>query len=154
MVLLFEAETCSRCGGSGHYSYCQRYGTTCFKCAGAKQVLTKRGRVAQALYTSLLSRPAYTLQPGDQIWDIVVTMGGDIGSKWYHVESVERKDDGTLFIGCQGMGFAGINPNKLTRVRLRDKERLANVKMIALAYQDILSKNGKEPAWLKTIAWG
>lgn len=28
-------ETCSRCGGSGHYSYCDMYGTRCFKCAGS-----------------------------------------------------------------------------------------------------------------------
>lgn len=27
---------CTRCGGSGHYSYCQRFGTTCFKCDGNK----------------------------------------------------------------------------------------------------------------------
>jgi hypothetical protein len=27
---------CTRCGGSGHYSYCERFGTTCFKCDGNK----------------------------------------------------------------------------------------------------------------------
>src|SRR5207249_1748734 len=47
--LFFESETCSRCGGSGHYSYCQRYGTTCFKCGGRTTVLTKRGEAAQRL---------------------------------------------------------------------------------------------------------
>src|SRR5260370_38124710 len=26
--------SCPRCGGSGHYSYCQMYGTTCFQCRG------------------------------------------------------------------------------------------------------------------------
>lgn len=33
--------TCSRCGGSGHYSRCQMYGTTCFGCAGKGDVATK-----------------------------------------------------------------------------------------------------------------
>lgn len=34
---------CDRCGGSGHYSYNQISGTTCFKCAGLGQVKpTKR----------------------------------------------------------------------------------------------------------------
>lgn len=34
---------CNRCGGSGHYSYNQISGTTCFKCAGRGQVApTKR----------------------------------------------------------------------------------------------------------------
>jgi hypothetical protein len=26
---------CGRCGGSGHYSYCSMYGTTCFGCRGS-----------------------------------------------------------------------------------------------------------------------
>lgn len=46
MELKFERETCSRCSGSGNYSYCQSYGTTCFKCHGAKEVLTKRASLA------------------------------------------------------------------------------------------------------------
>lgn len=25
---------CTRCKGTGHYSYCPRYGTTCFRCDG------------------------------------------------------------------------------------------------------------------------
>jgi hypothetical protein len=29
------ARTCRRCGGSGHYSYCPQYGTTCFGCWGS-----------------------------------------------------------------------------------------------------------------------
>jgi hypothetical protein len=27
---------CTRCGGTGHYSYNMRHGTTCFKCSGNK----------------------------------------------------------------------------------------------------------------------
>lgn len=38
-------KTCSRCGGTGHYSYNQMYGTTCFKCNGMKYLLpTERQR--------------------------------------------------------------------------------------------------------------
>lgn len=32
---------CSRCGGSGHYSRCQQYGTMCFGCKGKGQTLPK-----------------------------------------------------------------------------------------------------------------
>lgn len=46
----FETVTCSRCGGSGHYSYCQMHGTTCFKCGGTGKQLTKRGQVAANWY--------------------------------------------------------------------------------------------------------
>lgn len=52
-----ETVTCSRCCGSGNYSWCQRYGTTCFKCGGRKAVLTKRGAAAAALLDRLRSKP-------------------------------------------------------------------------------------------------
>jgi len=29
-----ENDVCSRCNGSGEYSYSQKYGTVCFKCGG------------------------------------------------------------------------------------------------------------------------
>jgi len=45
-ILKFEREPCTRCGGSGEYSYCEMYGSTCFKCEGKGQSLTKRAKVA------------------------------------------------------------------------------------------------------------
>ena len=30
--------TCNRCGGTGHYSYCTMYGSTCFGCSGNRVV--------------------------------------------------------------------------------------------------------------------
>lgn len=89
MALLFESETCSRCGGSGHYSYCQRYGTVCFRCQGNKQTLTKRGTAAQAYYIGLLSLPVSQLVPGMKIRDIGMTNGGDIFNQWLTVERIE-----------------------------------------------------------------
>lgn len=166
MSLLFEAVTCSRCGGSGHFSYCQRYGTTCFKCGGQKQVLTKRGRIAQALYTRLLSKPLYALQPGDQIREYGLTMGGDSFVAWYQVERIRKDElnpgwvvemarvarDGK--ITDERTSFGGLNLGHVFRVRLQDKARLANIQMIALAYQSVLSQCGKEPKWYRTVAWG
>jgi len=34
-------ESCHRCGGSGHFSYCQMHGTTCFQCGGTGRVRVK-----------------------------------------------------------------------------------------------------------------
>ena len=48
MTSVFETETCSRCGGSGNYSYCQTHGTTCFKCGGSGITYTTRGAAARA----------------------------------------------------------------------------------------------------------
>jgi DnaJ-class molecular chaperone len=42
----FEHVTCSRCGGSGHYSFNLMYGTVCFKCHGRGWCYTKRGAAA------------------------------------------------------------------------------------------------------------
>lgn len=36
-LLLF----CTRCGGGGQYSYCQSYGTRCFKCHGVGKIMPK-----------------------------------------------------------------------------------------------------------------
>lgn len=43
----YERTQCSRCDGTGHYSYNPINGTTCFKCGGAKEVLTKKGAEAK-----------------------------------------------------------------------------------------------------------
>jgi hypothetical protein len=99
MALLFENETCSRCGGSGQYSYCQRYGTTCFKCAGLTVTLTKRGTAAQVYYRSLLSKPVSELQPGMIIQTDGITMGGDLYTTWATI--TEIKPDTTFYNGVQ-----------------------------------------------------
>lgn len=63
----FETEPCSRCNGTGAYSYCQTYGSKCFKCGGNKIVLTKRGAVARAYLDELCTVSAGSLKIGDRI---------------------------------------------------------------------------------------
>lgn len=63
----FETEPCTRCGGSGSYSYCQMYGTTCFKCSGRGRSLTKRGHAAVAFLRQLRSRKGADVRLGDCI---------------------------------------------------------------------------------------
>jgi hypothetical protein len=86
----FERVTCSRCGGSGSYSYCQRYGSTCFKCAGKKEVLTKRGAAAALYMNNLLSRPYAEAKVGDTIRCSGVTVGGGVYSYWGKIVEIER----------------------------------------------------------------
>jgi hypothetical protein len=85
----FETQTCSRCGGSGNYSYCQTYGTTCFKCRGKGRVYTKRGAAAKAYLLELRSKPGSAIKPGDRVWETIVTNGGAVGNAWYKVETIE-----------------------------------------------------------------
>ncbi|HET9564656.1 MAG TPA: hypothetical protein VFP27_09155, partial [Mycobacterium sp.] len=66
--LVYEMKSCSRCGGSGHYSYCQMYGTTCFKCGGRKRTLSAAGSKAslaiKAFIAEHFSVPVEKLTPG------------------------------------------------------------------------------------------
>jgi hypothetical protein len=67
MATVFETVTCTRCGGSGKYSYCQMYGDTCFKCGGTGKQLTKRGAAASAFLRSLRTVKASTVKFGDAV---------------------------------------------------------------------------------------
>jgi len=63
----FEMQSCSRCGGSGNYSYCQSYGTKCFKCHGTKVCYTAKGAAAAKYYAESLKVPVETLKVGDLV---------------------------------------------------------------------------------------
>lgn len=76
--LLFESKTCSRCGGSGTYSYCQRYGTTCFGCGGRGVTLTKRGAAAQAFLNASRLVAITDLVAGDVVYTTGITLGGGV----------------------------------------------------------------------------
>jgi hypothetical protein len=65
---LFEHDVCGRCGGTGHHSRCEMYGTICFGCAGSGWKLTKRGRAAQDFLNARRMVPAETIRVGDLLW--------------------------------------------------------------------------------------
>jgi len=58
LIALGHKTTCGRCGGSGHYSFCQQHGTTCFGCNG-------RGLVATELSVQLLETVQTQVQAGE-----------------------------------------------------------------------------------------
>lgn len=53
-------ETCSRCGGSGRYSWCQMYGDKCFKCGG-------KGEFAAALTAKTLDAARTKVESGELV---------------------------------------------------------------------------------------
>ena len=63
----FEIQDCTRCGGSGRYSYCQMYGDTCFKCGGTGVILTRRGNAAFSYYRNLFETQASNIVAGSYI---------------------------------------------------------------------------------------
>lgn len=157
-VTTFECETCSRCGGSGEYSYCTMYGTTCFKCRGAKRVYTKRGAAAKAYLRTLRSRKASELKVGDKIkWN---GLGKPV---FVTIESIEAHDfakHGGSITRDETTGeykYSGpkdaiqIKTNKVTfscvaldseyEVLLSEEEQQATFAK-ALEYQNTLTKSG------------
>jgi hypothetical protein len=74
----FEIKTCGRCGGSGHYSYCQRYGTRCFGCGGTGVTHTKRGAAAMTFFMDSLKVPLGSLAVGDKMRSEVMGMDSSV----------------------------------------------------------------------------
>lgn len=93
----YERQTCGRCGGSGQYSYCQMYGSTCFGCNGTGKRLSRRGRAAQAIIRALrdgfCNRPIETIEPGQRV---------NINGRWRTITEVRRGDDAGFSYGESG----------------------------------------------------
>jgi hypothetical protein len=60
MALKFDTTECSRCGGSGRYSYNQIHGDRCYGCGGTGQVYTKAAVAAKKIWDPI-ARPEIAL---------------------------------------------------------------------------------------------
>jgi hypothetical protein len=56
MKLIYDTTECSRCGGSGEFSYNPMDGTRCFGCSGSGKQLSKKGTKAHDMWTELISK--------------------------------------------------------------------------------------------------
>lgn len=157
--LLFENETCTRCGGTGHYSWCATHGTRCFKCGGDGATLTKRGRAAQYYLDASRRVPLAALKVGDEYLSEGFSCGAfRVSSEWVTVTAVTTLppvavvNDG-ISSSVQRVSVSGVTAkgdtsgyegNADTTVRLRRTvEADRALKDAALAYQSALTKSGK-----------
>lgn len=81
-----ETVTCTRCGGTGNYSYCQMYGSRCFKCHGSGKQYTKRGHAAALYLESLRRRKGADVKVGD--WIKMYGIAGFSKTTFYKVETI------------------------------------------------------------------
>lgn len=151
----FETKTCGRCGGSGHYSYCQMYGTICFECKGRKNVYTRRAEAALAYARELRTVPASDIQVGWLLWIGADPMGSHKAG-WYAVESIST--DGSRYCSKGIDGVETWHPYTYLNTRVcsqgicadgtvqavPNRERLAEIKTLALQYQATLNERGKQ----------
>jgi len=142
----FECKTCSRCGGSGQYSYNQIDGSRCYGCNGQKFQYTKRGKAAKLFYNESLN-----IMPDDvKVGQRIETLTG----KYTVAEIVGRERNGSIirdgvesplefmvFISAQGTRFSAQTnyPVKLVPFG-EEKKRLVSA---ALAFQASLTKTGQ-----------
>ncbi len=163
--LKLETQSCTRCGGSGHYSYCQSHGTTCFKCGGNRIIFSKRGSMANAFLTAIRSKPIDQVKVGDKV---KVEFGSPIGRQVLAFGTVTKSQRATSF--CQSgvgdnarktfyweldvqhpkyggfgqFGFASTDTNKPTMMRVAQSatDKWSTFHR-AMAYQAKLNKLGK-----------
>ena len=148
-----ETKTCPRCGGSGEYSYCQAYGTRCFKCHGRKVVLTRRGEQSNAYLIRLRSRTLAEIKPGMLVFD---EPGPFSKGGFKKVESIsELKEAGRFKSGgdtewtvryghdlnLEGMTLGGLSMDTVKRVGHTALGKTETLR-IALDFQDRLTKTG------------
>lgn len=148
-----ETTGCTRCGGTGHYSWCQMWGTICFKCCGAGRVYTKRGAATKIYFENLLSIPAADLKIGLKVRALVISNAGQVqGNKWTLITNIGPNTtcgvyrNGTvvyegLTIESEHCSFGGVAPTTLYRVQVTKEVKSAALAK-ALDYQDTLTKTG------------
>jgi hypothetical protein len=134
MTKVFENQVCGRCGGTGHYSYNQVDGSTCFKCRGSKTRLTPRGLASQNYYNDLITIPIGDVKIGDKIIPMTFERAGV-------VTEVSVDSSGVLFITVNNCSY-GMSNTSTVKVVVVGDERQKNIDL-ALLFQSKLTKAGK-----------
>jgi hypothetical protein len=141
--LLFENVTCSRCGGSGKFSYCSMYGSVCFKCHGDGVVLTKKGRAAQMWLNAKKRKPLGEVAVGD--WVLSEGVPGYFPAVWVKIDTVEGEGEALKVSGLSKKGERHGFGNAAMVVRLYlGKARNAELAAEAKAFEATLTKSGTE----------
>ena len=151
----WERVICSRCGGSGQYSYCQSYGTTCFKCGGKKKVLTARAMAALAWLKGQRQTPVGQLVAGMKVRTTDLTLSGQVVSRVQVLREIDYQSGTKYMKDGKWHSYIALNfdkgsvmmfPESTVEVIPTDEsERVAQVRA-AIEYQNTLTKAGKPRA--------
>lgn len=128
-MTVFETIICSRCGGTGHYSYCETHGTRCFECEGTGMALTTRGKAARAFFNKLRETTAGQVEVGMRI-------RARAGSALFTVTEIVRRTDGLIDLRGKGYSYRTAPENKIVQI-FSEEQRQAQLAE-ALAYQATL----------------
>lgn len=149
----FETQTCSRCGGSGHFSFNLKDGTKCYGCNGSGVKYTKRGLAAKEYFQNLMMVPVEQVKEGDFIQffktdkylkEVGIKAVGKESelAKSYCVAQCKDKDRDIVYLQAKNNGDILIEfPGMLIRIKQSDEEKKSKFQQ-ALAYQETLTATG------------
>lgn len=123
----FEVKTCSRCYGSGKFSWNPRDGSVCFGCGGSGQVFTKRGAAAMAFYRESVTVPASEIQVGDLIAETGMTLGGGMYSRKARVLELIAEHEN---------GYSVVNGEKVPNVYIGYRTEAKGEKMTSSVFKN------------------
>lgn len=165
MGFLFETKSCSRCGGSGRYSFNLMHGDRCYGCGGSGLQHTKRGANARAFFHKSLEKPLSEVKVGDFILFDTSMFGG--AERWCKVEAIEsgpspyiingERENAvryTLQLSRKGKSvgsFGGLALDHALK-SVKNDEELNALKAKALQYQSTLSEKTGKPLKQKVQA--
>jgi hypothetical protein len=145
-----EIKHCSRCGGSGKFSFNLMHGSRCYGCQGSGYQYTPRGKAAKAHLDQLMSVPVSSLKPGDLVYadalsrrgfmkviEVKVGPAKSLGS-W----QVGHEDEPSCLLVLDGLRWHVGSPDTLVR-KGWSGEAKAEFFAKAQAYQATLTKLGK-----------
>lgn len=140
---LFEHAVCSRCGGSGEYSFNQIHGTRCYGCGGSGYKLTKRGRAAQSYLDALRKKPVEDVKVGDLILFDMFFQRAFLRVERIEPDTLNGGGRLSLYATRKGESWSfGSVPGWLVTLGFTADEKQAQ-RDLALAYQATLTKDGK-----------
>lgn len=136
MKIEYEKEDCSRCGGSGHYSFNSMHGSVCYGCGGTGKRLTKRGAATKKFADGMLD-----VQIKDLAGRTAIYIDRFAGRRLRFTGTAEERDsaDRLWYVPLIKGEPCNHHMSGGTIVRLVPSERDAATIM---AYQDSLTKAG------------
>jgi hypothetical protein len=136
--LKFERQDCTRCGGSGRYSFNLMDGDRCFGCAGKGVTLTKRGAAAQKWMRERMEVAAEFVKVGDRV--------RLRGFATFTVREIVHEATGSISLKNNGQGMKNFcwsaGPSARVQLVLAPED---HVKLLteALEYEATLGVSGK-----------
>lgn len=140
-MTIFESKPCSRCGGSGHYSFNLIDGSRCYGCNGRGVTLTKRGLAARNWLDEKRKIRAADLKTGDLLWFDMSTF-----KCCERIQRIENIDTRLVISATRtktGEPISWVCGPDYKLERGFSKEEKIRLRDAALAYQDTLTKLGK-----------